>query len=116
MKKLIVCSFLFFSFFANSQTYEYGACFANGLFFKNVGTLIIDDKKVIFQGATSFEYTVINKANGLLYFTDGVMTHFLTFTSMSGKKKWFEYDIVIVWNYDSKQNLTPCSYYCKLLK
>ena len=119
MKKLILGIFLFFCLFSYSQDYKFGAGFANGIFFKVNGTLKITDKQVVFETyendkKTVFEYEVIKKVNGILYFTDGVMKHFFTFINEKGSKKGFEYDTLIMFNYDKSQSNIPVTYYCKL--
>jgi hypothetical protein len=119
MKKLILSWLLFYSLFTYSQDYKFGAGFANGIFFKVNGTLKITDKQVIFETVendkkTVFEYEVIKKVNSLLYFTDGVMKHYFTFTNESGTKKGFDYDTVIVFNFDKSQSSIPVTYYCKI--
>lgn len=119
MKKLILISFLFFGLNSFSQEYKYGAGYANGIFFKLDGVLKITEKQVIFETNENdkknvFEYDVIKNVNGILYFTDGVMKHFLTFTNEKGKKKGFEYDTIVLFNFDKSQSQVPVTYYCKL--
>jgi hypothetical protein len=50
----------------------------------------------------------------MLYFTDGVMKHFFTFVNEKGTRKGFDYDTIIVFNFDKSQSPYPISYYCKL--
>jgi hypothetical protein len=119
MKKIILGMIFLFSLFSYSQDYKFGTGYANGVFFKVNGTLKITDKQVVFETVendkkTVFEYEVIKNVNGLLYFTDGVMKHFFTFINEKGTKKGFEYDTLIIFNYDKSQSNIPVTYYCKL--
>jgi len=119
MKKIILTLFLTFTLLSYSQDYKFGAGFANGTFFKINGSLSITETKVIFETyekekKTVFEYDVIKKTNGMLYFTDGVMNHFFTFVDEKGTKKGFNYDTLVVFNYDKSQSNVPVMYYCKL--
>lgn len=118
MKKIFT-ALLFFTLFSYSQEYKFGAGFANGIFFKTEGNLSITETKVIFETydndkKTITEYEVIKKTNGILYFTDGVMKHFFTFVEEKGKKKGFEYDTMIMFNFDKSQSPISVTYYCKL--
>ncbi len=118
MKKIILGVFVFLSFVSHTQDYKFGAGFANGIFFKMEGGFKITDKEVVFEvdnngKTTTTKYQVVKNVNGLLYITDGVMTHFLTFTDMEGKKKGFEYDCIVVFNFDKSQSISPVNYYCK---
>ena len=119
MKKIFLLILLSISFYSFSQTYKYGAGFVNGIFIKSEGTLTINEKKVVFEQndkdkKTIYEYDVIKTINGMLYFTDGVMKHFFTFVNEKGTKKGFDYDTIIVFNFDKSQSPYPISYYCKL--
>ncbi len=119
MRKILLGLFLIISSVGYTQTYKYGAGFTNGVFFKVEGTLTINEKQVIFEvnekdKKTVFEYDVIKKTNGMLYFTDGVMKHFFTFINEKGTKKGFDYDTIIVFNYDKSQSPYSLMYYCKI--
>ncbi len=120
MKKLFLSILLLsITFYSYSQTYKYGAGFTNGVFFKVEGTLTINEKQVIIEAndkdkKTLFEYDIIKKTNGMLYFTDGVMKHFFTFINEKGTKKGFDYDTIIVFNYDKSQSPYSLMYYCKI--
>jgi hypothetical protein len=101
------------------QTYKIGAIFANSLFVKMDGTITVDDKKVIFETIYKdkknvLEYDLVKKSNSVVYFTDGVMTHFLSFVDDKGKKKGFNYDTLVVYNFDKRQSDLQVMYYCKI--
>lgn len=106
-------------FYSSAQTYKYGALGTTSLATKGYGTININDKKIIIESEndgkkTSFEYDLIKKTNGLIYFTDGVMTHFFSFVNQKGTKKGFDYDTWVVFNSDKNQGTEPIIYYCKL--
>ena len=119
MKKLLFVLFVLSSVLSYSQSYKIGAGFVNPTFFKVDGILKITDKKVVFEinnkgKITTNEYEVVKNVNNTVYFTDGVMTHYLNFIDEKGKKKGFEYDIVVVYNFDKKQSDIQLMYYCKI--
>lgn len=119
MRKNIVYFLLLFVTIGYSQSYKFGAGYANGITFKVVGSLMINDKKVIFETFNKDikdvkEYDLIKNVNGIVYFTDGVMTHFFTFVKDTGKKKGFDYDTLVIFNFDKSQSNMPVTYYCKL--
>lgn len=119
MKKVLFVLFLLLSAVSYSQTYKIGAGFVNSTFFKTDGKITINDKKIIIEinnngKLTTNEYEVVKKANNLLYFTDGVMTHYFSFIDEKGKKKGFEYDNIVVFNFDKKQGDIQVMYYCKI--
>ena len=118
MKKILFVLF-FLSIASYSQTYKIGAGFFNPAFFKIDATLNISDVKVIIEISdkgkkTIQEYEVVKKVNGLLYITDGVMTHSLSMLSETGTKKGFKYDTLIVFAFDKRQSELPLMYYGKL--
>lgn len=120
MKKLLLGLFLIISSVGFTQTYKYVAGFTDRVNYFE-GTFTINEKQVIFEvnekdKKTVFEYDVIKKTNGMLYFTDGVMKHFFTFINEKGTKKGFDYDTIIVFNYDKNVKLSGESlmFYCKL--
>ena len=120
MKKLFLTILLFsITFYSYSQTYKFGAGSANGINFKVVGNLVINDKQVLMETfdndkKTLFEYDIVKKINGMIYFTDGVMTHYFTFVNENGTKKGFDYDTWVIFNFDKSQTTSPLIYFCKL--
>jgi hypothetical protein len=120
MKKLFLTILLLsITFYSYSQTYKFGAGSSNGINFKVVGNLVINDKQVLFETfekdkKTLLEYDIIKKTNGMIYFTDGVMTHYFTFINENSTKKGFDYDTLVVFNFDKSQAISPVTYFCKL--
>jgi hypothetical protein len=119
MKKIILGLFLLIYSFGFSQTYKFGALGTTSFASKVLGTININEKKVSIESEydgkkSSFEYDLIKKTNGLIYFTDGVMTHFFSFVNQKGTKKGFNYDTWIVFNADKRQSTEQIIYYCKL--
>lgn len=120
MKKLIpTLTLLLFSFTAYCQTYNYGACFVNPNFIKLEGKILIQDSTVqistIVKGAEKTnKYSVVKKVNGLIYITDGVVTHSIAILPESGKKKGFEYDNIIIFYFDKSLQGVNMMYYSKL--
>jgi len=110
--------FCFFNSF--SQKYNYGACFVNPNFIKLEGKILISDSTVnissIYKGEEKINsYSVVKKVNGIIYITDGVMTHSIAMNSQSGKKKGFEYDTILIFTFDSRQGVGQnMMYYSKL--
>lgn len=112
MKKLLLITAVLFSLLCRGQEYKIGAGLTHNLTFKVEGTLSITDTELIFviQGQKKV-FEVQKKANDIVYFTDGVMTHFLYFIKESGKKKGFNYTTVIVYNFDARLNASQLYYY-----
>jgi hypothetical protein len=118
MKKILLVLLFFVSVLSYSQTYKIGAGFVNPTAFKVDGTITISEKKVIFEinnkgKVTTNEYELVKNVNNTIYFTDGVMTHYLNFLNENGKKKGFEYDIIVIYNFDKRQSDVQMMYYCK---
>ncbi len=119
MKKILLGLFLIISSVGFTQTYKYGAGSANGINFKIVGSIVINDKQVLIETINKdkknlLEYDIVKKTNGIIYFTDGVMTHYFTFVNENGSKKGFDYDTWIIFNFDKSQAATPLIYFCKI--
>ncbi len=122
MKKISILCFVMFCFLTSfSQKYNYGACFVNPNFIKLEGKIVITDSTVnissIYKGVEKVNsYSVVKKVNGIIYITDGVMTHSIAMNSESGKKKGFEYDTLIILTFDSRQGVGQnMMYYSKLV-
>lgn len=122
MNKFIIILLIFIiSVKGYSQNYNYGVIFANFDFIKSEGEININDSTVeitnIFNNVKSSNiYSVLKKANGIIYITDGVIKSSIFITPDKGKKKGFEYDNLITFNYNvlqynSKQSLI---YYSKV--
>ena len=119
MKNFFI-ALLFFNLISYSQEYKFGACVANGNILKTKGSISITEKKVVIietivkDKKTITEYEVINKANGILYFTDGVNKNFFNFVKVKGKINGFDYDTVIDLNFDKSYSSFSIVYFCKL--
>ena len=120
MKSIVFCFICLFAKFSYSQSYNFGALGTVSLAVKCKGNINISDKNVIFETLVNEkkelkEYQLIKKVNNIVYFTDGVMTHYLSFVEKKGTKKGFDYDTWVVFNSDKSQVGTePIIYYCKL--
>ena len=102
------------------QKYQYGAVFASGVFVRVEGAIEFGDSTVVITsisaGKTStVNYDLVKRANNLVYFTDGVMTHFFALMEESGKKKGFECDHLMVFTADKRQSNATISYYAMQL-
>lgn len=115
MKKIALIIVLFlFSKNLFSQTYTFGALSSSGVTVKSIGKIIIDDKNVtISSEGKIFKYDFIKNANNIIYFTDGVMTHYFTLINENGKKKGFDYDCMINYQMDKNVGGTNVVYWCK---
>lgn len=117
MRNLLLL-FIFFCFSIHAQTYKFGACYMNSNYHKMEGTFIIGETKVSIEtgekNKTVFEYDAFKGNNGIIYITDGSMTHTLNFIEEKGKKKGFEHEIIIVLTQDKRKGDTQIKYYCKL--
>lgn len=119
MKKILLVAFLIFGSFGFAQTFKFGALGTASFTSKVIGTISIDEKKVLieteYEGKkTNFEYDLVKKTNGLIYFTDGVMTNYFSFLEKKGTKKGFDYDTWVIFNSDKSQGIEQVIYYCKL--
>ncbi len=119
MKKILLGLFLIVSSFGSAQSYKFGALGTAAFTSKVIGTININEKKVLIETEydgkkKSLEYDLIRKTNGLIYFTDGVMTHYFSFVDQKGTKKGFDYDTWVVFNFDKSQGNEQIIYYCKL--
>lgn len=100
--------------FANSQNYTFGVMSMSNMVAKSEGEISITDSLVtIFTNGKKLEYKKIKETNGIIYFTDDVMTHYFTMTSEKGKKKGFEYDTIIFFNPDKNFLQNIIIYWCK---
>lgn len=109
---------LLFTTICFSQTYEAGAGTSNGLNFPMKMKIIITDKEVVLQGEGKppATYKIVNNVNGIVYFTDGVMTDYFTFLEKKGTKKGFDYTTMIFCTFDQRKGLnTTLIYYCNKL-
>ena len=115
MKKIfLTLSFLFFCSLSFSQTYKFGAISSSSVTAKSEGKIIITDKNVSFESeGKTFNYDLVKNVNGIIYFTDGVMTHFLTITEQKGSKKGFEYNYMINYQMDKNMGGTNVIYWSK---
>jgi hypothetical protein len=119
MRKILLGLFLIISSIGFSQTYKFGALGTAAYTSKVIGTISINDKKVLIETEydgkkKNLEYDLIRKTNGLIYFTDGVMTNYFSFVDQKGTKKGFDYDVWVVFNFDKSQSTQQIIYYCKL--
>lgn len=119
MKK-ILASLLFLACIALpawAQKYDVGAMFilTTGMNFKSIGTIEISEKEAVFvfDGKTT-KYEVVKKVNDMVYITDGVMTHTLSFSNKKGKMKGFAYETLIIFAFDKRQRDETFMYYAKL--
>ena len=105
MKKIILITLL--TLVCNnsfSQKYIYGAISSSNVTVKSEGKIVIDDKYVTIDAEGKiFKYDIVKNINDIIYFTDGVMTHYFTTVREKGKKKGFEYDIIF--NYQMDKNI-----------
>ena len=100
-----------------SQNYEFGAISTSNLTVKSEGKIKINEKTVIIEAEDKiYNYDFVKKTNGIIYFTDGIMTHFLTILKQKGKKKGFEYDFMINYNMDKNQGGLNIIYWSKEIK
>lgn len=100
-----------------SQTYDFGALTSSTLTVKSEGKINITEKSVIIESeGKTFKYNLVKNANGVIYFTDGVMTNFFTIIEQKGKKKGFEYDYIINYQMDKKMGGTNVIYWSKKSK
>lgn len=116
MKKLFFLFFISIALPAQAQKYDTGAMFllSASLNVKSVGKIEISEKEAIFGFAdTVTKYEILKKVNGLVYITDGVMTHTLSFSKKTGKMKGFAYDTLINFSFDKKQKDEVIMYYAK---
>ena len=112
--KYILILLLALSSNAFAQTYKFGAIMSSGMNVKMEGSIIIKDSSVkISNGTKTNEYKLVKDANGIIYFTDDVMTHYFTIIPQTGKKKGFEYDTMISWFLDKRMGGEPIIYWCK---
>ncbi len=119
MKKLLIGLFLLFVSTGYSQSYKFGAIGTTSFASKILGNITINDEKVIIDSQydgkeTLSEYQLVKKTNGLVYFTDGVMTHYFSFVKQKGSKKGFDYDTWVIFNFDKSQSTEQIIYYSKL--
>lgn len=105
MKKIILTVLLFLVYNNSfSQTYTFGVISSSNVIVKSQGKILIDDISVTIDSeGKTFKYDIIKNINNIIYFTDGVMTHFFTIIKEKGKIKGFEYDHMI--NYQMDKNL-----------
>jgi hypothetical protein len=119
MKKLFLL-LLFICFSTVAQTYKFGACYMNSNFVKVEGKFIIGETKVSIEtdekNKKLVEYDAFKGTNGIIYITDGSLTHTLSFVEEKGKKKGFEHEIVIVLTLDKRKDEAQIKYYCKLVE
>lgn len=113
--KIILLFVVLFWNLSYSQKYDVGVISALGYTAKTTGSIIItDDKVTIISGEHKAEYKFLKKVNGIIYFTDEIMTHYFTILEESGKKKGFVYDTIIFFHPD--KNFTPNTFsqhWCK---
>lgn len=119
MKKILLVVFLIISTVGFTQTYKFGALGTTAYTSKVIGTISINEKKVLIETEydgkkKNLEYDLIRKTNGLIYFTDGVMTNYFSFVEKNGTKKGFEYDTWVILNLYKSQTAEQLIYYCKL--
>jgi hypothetical protein len=100
-----------------AQKYDVGAMFGGGINVKAVGKIEISDSTAVFafDGSPTMTYDVVKKVNGLVYITDGVMTHTLAFVPKKGKMKGFAYDVLINFAFDKRQRNETFMYYAKIV-
>lgn len=97
-----------------AQTYVFGAIMTGGINVKYDGVIKITDSTVVFKDSKkTSNYKLIKNTNGIIYFTDEVMTHYFTEFSQSGTKKGFEYDTVLTWFFDKRMGGDSLVYWCK---
>lgn len=118
MKKFIFI-FCLFSIYnlSYSQTYDFGAMTSSTLTVKTEGKILITEKSVVIESeGKTYTYELVKNVNGIIYFTDGVMTHFFSIVEQNGKKKGFEYDNMINFQMDKNIGGTSVIYWSKKLK
>lgn len=87
---------------------------SSGMNVKVEGSIILKDSSVIISdGIKTNDYKLVKSANGIIYFTDDVMTHYFTIVPQTGKKKGFEHDTIISWFFDKRMGGEPIVYWCK---
>ena len=114
MKKFIsILVFAFMTYLTSySQKYKVGAMSIMGNNVKSDALIIINDSTVTLKGnGQIYNYKLIKIANGIVYFTDGVMTNSYTILNQSGKVKGFKYDKYILYTPDNRQNSGTLVYY-----
>lgn len=118
MKKAsLTLIFLLFLCAAKSQTYHTGAMFSQNVFVSIKGSVSITDSVVLFKtNESATAYQIVKKSNETVYYTDGLMVHYLTIQSSTGKKKGFVYDTIIYIYFDKKQTDSSITYYAKAAK
>lgn len=118
MKKLIltIALVLVSTFCFSQQSFNIGVVSAGGTFAKLNGNINIDTKNVSIE--TSFNgkndkllYDLIKEVNHNIYFTDGVKTFSFNVIEQVGKQKGFEYNSILVLNFDGQSVM----YYCNKL-
>lgn len=105
MKKILFL--LLMPFVSFSQNYKIGAVGNYSYDVKIDGNIRITDNKVIFEypNKPSIIYDFIKESNGTIYMTDGVMIDFVQIINKLGKKKGFEYNKIIILNFDVRKNI-----------
>lgn len=120
-KFIVFILIIIFSEKCYSQNYNYGVIFLNSNFIKLEGEIIINDSTVeisnIFNNVKGYsKYSLLKKANGIIYITDGVINSSIVITPEKGKKKGFEYDYLIIFHYNVLQDYSKQSliYYSRI--
>lgn len=90
-----------------SQNYKIGSVGNYSYDVKIDGSIKVSDNKVIFEypNKPSIIYDFLKQVNDVVYITDGVMIDFMQIINKQGKKKGFEYDKIIILNFDVRKNL-----------
>lgn len=114
MKRIICISLItFISVFASAQTYKVGVMSAMGRAIQYNLQIVINDSLVTLtdSDAKQAKFQFVKEANGTVYFTDGVMTHFFTILDVKGKIKGFNYDKYILFTPDNRRGTGSVIYY-----
>ena len=116
-KKFLTLLFMFFCSLSFCQNYKFGAISSSSVTAKSEGTINITDKNVSIESEGKiFNYDLVKNVNRIIYFTDGVMTHFFTVTEQKGSKKGFDYNYMINYQMDKNLGGTSVIYWCKKIE
>lgn len=113
--KTILTTFLSMLLFNSfSQKYNICAFEANGMRIKSECLMNISDSSVVTSCKGSdvkTQFKIINKANGVIYITDGVMTHYINQAPFSQLVKGCRCNTMLIFNYDVRMNQPKAIYY-----
>ena len=115
MKSLLVLFLTSMTFISFGQIYEYGVITTFGVTVKSSGKMNMTDSTLVFDSEEGpFNYEIVKKNNGLIYFTDGVTTGMMKIVKDSGKKKGYVYDHISSFTPDVSNKANFVMYYCQL--